>query len=125
MHPYTILFDYTKEILVCSIIVGISSFIIYRRLLSRKYGEFHITHGYLCPHSILKIPPILIADITDIKFELLPRTGGSYKFFVTTSNGGVVHFIFRYHAFSERLRLQKELREIRYEGPFESMQRNS
>lgn len=121
MHPYTILFDYTKEILVCSIIVGISSFIIYRRLLSRKYGEFHITHGYLCPHSILKIPPIQIADITDIKFELLPRTGGSYRFFVTTSNGGVVHFIFRYHAFSERLRLQKELREIGYEGPFESM----
>ena len=112
MHPYTILFDYTKEILVCSIIVGISSFIIY-------------THGYLCPHSILKIPPIQIADITDIKFELLPRTGGSYRFFVTTSNGGVVHFIFRYHAFSERLRLQKELREIGYEGPFESMQRNS
>ena len=116
MHPYTILFDYTKEILVCSIIVGISSFIIYRRLLSRKY---------LCPHSIVKIPPILIADITDIKFELLPRTGGSYRFFVTTSNGGVVHFIFRYHAFSERLRLQKELREIGYEGPFESIQRNS
>lgn len=121
MYPYTTLFDYSREILVCSIIVGISSFIIYRRLLSRKYGEFHITHGYLCPHSIRNISPILITVITDIKFELLPRTDGSYRFFITTSNGGVIHFIFRYRVFSERVRLQKELREIGYEGPFESM----